>query len=228
MTSQNKKRMHMRFPKEKPKQPALLRSASAKYAKRKKAATILEQHQYLQESQDARLSNLKMTAVGLPKGTHTGLLARYNLQTDPDLKVGHAALQHIPSQCLTCCNQLSKAWQPNIEAILQDRYRQNKECRLRNVFLGLNDWFIVDLRPTATTSLDDAQKACYDDVIKGLCRQMGKEIGIGQIGVLATDDTATLGYYLVLFTSNAFLLIQRTSSKWPMMIPIRLKKAALL
>ena len=47
------------------------------------------------------------------------------------------------------------------------------------------------------------QEACYN-IIKGLCRQMGKEIGIGQIGVVATDDTATLGYYLVLFTSTAF------------------------
>ncbi len=72
-----------------------------------------------------------------------------------------------------------------------------------NVFLGLNDWLIVDLRPTATTNLDEVQEACYD-VIEGLCRQMGEEIGIGQIGAVATDDTATLGYYQVLFTRYAF------------------------
>jgi hypothetical protein len=71
------------------------------------------------------------------------------------------------------------------------------------VFLGLNNWLIVDLRPTATTKLDEVQEACYD-VIEGLCRQMGEEIGIGQIGAVTTDDTATLGYYLVLFTSVDF------------------------
>jgi hypothetical protein len=71
------------------------------------------------------------------------------------------------------------------------------------VFLGLNDWLIVDLRPTATTNMDDVQESCYN-IIEGLCRQMGEEIRIGQIGAVATDDTATLGYSLVLFTTNAF------------------------
>jgi hypothetical protein len=33
---------------------------------------------------------------------------------------------------------------------------------------------------------------------------MSEEIRIGQIGAVATDDTSTLGYYLVLFTSDAF------------------------
>jgi hypothetical protein len=145
-----------------------------------------------------------MTAVGLPKGIHSGYLARNNLWTDPDLGVDHAVVRRIPYPCLACQNQLSKAWQPNIEAILQDHYRQNQKCRLWNVFLGLNNWLIVDLRPTATINLDEVQEACYN-VIKGLCRQMGEEIGIGQIGEFTTDDTATLGYYLlVLFTSNAF------------------------
>jgi hypothetical protein len=51
--------------------------------------------------------------------------------------------------------------------------------------------------------MDDVQEACYD-VIKGLCRQMGKDIMIGHIGLVMTDDTATLGYYLVLFTSDTF------------------------
>jgi hypothetical protein len=74
---------------------------------------------------------------------------------------------------------------------------------LWNVFLGLNDWLIVDLRPTSGTDLDDLQEACYD-VIEGLCRQMGEEIKQGQIGAVATDDTATLGYYLVHFTSEVF------------------------
>jgi hypothetical protein len=65
------------------------------------------------------------------------------------------------------------------------------------VFLGLNNWLIVDLRMTSGAGLDDVQEAC-------LCKQMGKEIKQGQIGAVATDDTATLGYYLVHFTSNVF------------------------
>jgi hypothetical protein len=74
---------------------------------------------------------------------------------------------------------------------------------LWHVFLGLNDWLIVDLRTTAGTDLDDVQEACYD-VMEGLCEQMGKEIKQGQVGAVATDDTTTLGYYLVHFTSDVF------------------------
>jgi hypothetical protein len=33
---------------------------------------------------------------------------------------------------------------------------------------------------------------------------MGEEIQVGQIGAVATNDTATLGYYLVHFTSDVF------------------------
>jgi hypothetical protein len=177
--------------------------SSGKYAKRERAAKISGRHYYLQQTQDVRLGNLKMTAVGLPKGTHSGLLARYNIRTDPDLGVGRAALRRIPCSCLACRNQLSKPWKPNVDAIEQDRYRQEKECTLWNVFLGLNDWLIVDLRPTAGTDMDEVQEACYD-VIEGLCKQMSEEIQLGQIGAIATDDTATLGYYLVQFTTDVF------------------------
>jgi hypothetical protein len=177
--------------------------SSAKYAKREKAAKISGRHYYLQERQNVRLCNLKMTAVGLPKGTHSGLLARYNLRTDPDLGVSRAAVRRIPCSCHACWIQLMTPWKPSIEPIEQDRYRQNQECSLWNVFLGLNDWLIVDLRPTSGTDLDDIQESCYD-VIEGLCRQMGEEIKQGQIGAIATDDTATLGYYLVHFTSDVF------------------------
>jgi hypothetical protein len=140
--------------------------SSAKYARHEKAAKILERHCYLQESQDVRLSNLKMTAVGLPKGTHPGLLTRYNLQRDPGIGAGRAGVQHIPCLCLACCNQLLKAWKPKVEPIEQGWYRQNKDCRLWNVFLGENNWLIVEFRPTLGT----------------VCRQMSEEIRIGQIG----------------------------------------------
>jgi hypothetical protein len=71
------------------------------------------------------------------------------------------------------------------------------------VFLGTNNWLIVDLRWTANTDMDDMQDSCYD-IIEGLCRQMSKNIQLGQIGAVTTNDTATLGYYLVHFTSDVF------------------------
>jgi hypothetical protein len=177
--------------------------SSAKYAKREKAAKMSRQHYYLQERQNVRLCNLKMTAVGLPKGTHLGLLARYNIRTDADLGVSCSAVRRIPCSCHACQNQLMTPWKPSVEPIEQDHYQQNQEYSLWNVLLGLNDWLNVDLRPTSGTDLDDIQESCYV-VIKGLFRQMGEEIKQGQIGAIATDDTATLGYYLVHFTSDVF------------------------
>jgi hypothetical protein len=71
------------------------------------------------------------------------------------------------------------------------------------MFLWLHDWLMVDLRPTSGTDFDDVQEACYD-IIKGLCRQMGKEIKLVHIGPVATNDTVTLGYYLLHFTRGVF------------------------
>jgi hypothetical protein len=96
--------------------------SSAKYGKREKAAKISGRHYYLQEAQNVRLCNLKMTAVGLPKGIHSGLLARYNLRTDPDVGVGRAMVRRIPCSCQACRNQLSSPWKPGVEPTEQDRY----------------------------------------------------------------------------------------------------------
>ena len=58
--------------------------------------------------------------------------------------------------------------------------------------------------------MDDVQEACYD-VIDGLCKQMSEDINVGQIGAIATNDTETLGYYLVQFTSDAILYCDETA-----------------
>ena len=55
----------------------------AKYGKREKAAPIQERIYHLQERNDVRFSQLKMSTTGFPKGAvHSGILSRYNLRTE--------------------------------------------------------------------------------------------------------------------------------------------------
>ena len=84
--------------------------SSGKYAKRERTAKISDRHYYLQDSNDVRLGNLWMTAVGLPtkEGTHSGLLARYNLRTDPDLGSVEQQLDGFPARVLPAANSCQK------------------------------------------------------------------------------------------------------------------------
>jgi hypothetical protein len=136
-----------------------------------------------------------MTTRGLPKGAHSGLLARYNIRTDPDLGVGRAALHQIPCSCQACRLQLAQPWAPLTPIAEQRRYQENNECQYWPIFKGLNDWLIVDLSPTAATDMDDVQEACYD-VIEGLCEQMSRLIKIGLTGAVATEDLENSGLLL--------------------------------
>ena len=178
--------------------------SSSKYAKREQAAPVSERLYYLQKREDVRLGQLKMALRGLPKGAaHSGLLARYNIRTDPDLGVGRAALRRIPCSCQACRIQLGESWAPRTPIEEQRRYQENVDCRYWQIFKGLNDWLIVDLCPSAGTDMDDVQEACYD-VIEGLCEQMSQAIKIGQTGAIGTEDMETQGYYLVRWETEAY------------------------
>jgi hypothetical protein len=179
--------------------------SSAKYAKREQSARVSERVYYLQKRENVRLGQLKMTTRGLPKGVaHSGLLARYNIRTDPDLGVGRAALRRIPCSCEACRVQLGEPWAPKTLVEEQRRYKANVECRYWPIFKGLNDWLIVDLSPSAGTDMDDVQEACYN-VIEGMTDQMSRQIKIGRTGAIATEDMDTQGYYLVCWQTEAYI-----------------------
>jgi hypothetical protein len=109
--------------------------SSSKYAKREQSARVSERLYYLQKRENVRLGQLKMATRGLPKGAaHSGLLARYNIRTDPDLGVGHAALRRIPCSCEACRVQLSQSWSPRTPVEEQSRYRENVHCKYWPVF----------------------------------------------------------------------------------------------
>jgi hypothetical protein len=179
--------------------------SSSKYAKREQSAKVSKRLYYLQERSNVRLGQLKMATRSLPKGqAHSGLLARYNIRTDPDLCVGRAALCRIPCSYQACRVQLAQPWSPLTPAVEQKRYQENQQCDYWPIFKGLNDWLIVDLSPSPGTDMDEVQEACYD-VIEGLCQQISQQIKIGRTGAIATDDMEMQGYYLVRWKIEAYL-----------------------
>ncbi len=114
-----------------------------------------------------------MKAVSLPSGQHNGLLAQYNLCTEPDQGIGMAALRRILCSCESCTDQLERPWQKGASPNLQERYTRNENCKFWPLFEGLNDWVIVSLIPTKNADLEELQEA-QAVVLEGIATMMAE------------------------------------------------------
>jgi hypothetical protein len=146
-----------------------------------------------------------MMSVGLPKGTHNGILARYNLRCEKDLGIGAAAVRRIPCACAGCLEQLAKLWQPGVQANQQPRYASSTTCHFWPIFEGLNDWIIITLEPTASTSREEIEET-WAVALEGIATRMAEKVEVGMFGTFQTDDPDADGYYLVEWTSVPYTI----------------------
>ena len=99
-----------------------------------------------------------MSTQELPKGSHNGLFARYNLRAEKDLGVGIAAIRRITCSCLTCIFQLQKPWESRVTINEQPRYSSSVGCKWWCFFEGENDWLVVDIVPTSEACLEEIEE----------------------------------------------------------------------
>jgi hypothetical protein len=83
--------------------------------------------------------NIPNYMVVLPKGKFNGIRAHYNIQMDPNLGIGWAALRSVPCGCASCKDQLVSPWVPRVDQTEQPGYARNKGCSLWPCFEGAND-----------------------------------------------------------------------------------------
>jgi hypothetical protein len=171
-----------------------------KYSKREENSKLKLRHYHLQKPEDVKYCDVKMMSVGLPKGTHNGILAHYNLRCEKDLGIGVAAVRRIPCACAGCLEQLAKRWQPGVQANQQPRYVSSTTCHLWPIFEGLNDWIIITLEPTASTSREEIEET-WAVALEGIATRMAEKVEVGMFGTFQTDDPDADGYYLVEWTS---------------------------
>ena len=167
-----------------------------KYNKREADAPLKCRCYYLHEPDDVLYTNLNMKVAGLPNmGKHSGLGAMYNIRTDPDLGLGKAALRRMPCACDGCISQLNSPWEPGVPAKDQKRYKTSNNCKFREVFVGFNDWMIVDLMPGQDADEEQIEEM-QEVVLQGIAMRMADGIEVGNIVAFMTDDPDADGYYV--------------------------------
>ena len=139
--------------------------------------------------------------IEFPKGKINRIRAYYNIRTDPELGLGFAALCRVVCGCNVCKVHLARPWLPHIDMHEQPRYAANEECLLWWSYEGANDWRICELFPVTNEDEKGAQDS-VQCVLTASEARMSLMIWEGEVGAAGTTDDATMGYYVVKWTSN--------------------------
>jgi hypothetical protein len=164
---------------------------------------------HVQDPEQVKFTGVKMELKGLPskKGiTHNGIMACYNIRTDPELGINQAAVRRIPCACEECFKQLSSPWVNGLAALNQPRYRAgNQLCKWWPIFSGLNDWSIVTTNPTKLCDESEVEEL-HEMLLDNVATIMAETVVEDGIGAFLTDDPEVDGYYMVKWTTTPYTL----------------------
>jgi hypothetical protein len=155
---------------------------------------------YLVDQGQVNFANLRMKTNAFGDSPKKESISHfYNFRSDPKLGLRRVAGRQIPYACQSCRLQLELEWENNIPVVCQPRYKQNRQCKLWDIFEGLNDWHIIDLKENADSSSEEMTQS-QRLVVESWTDNLGPKIHEGQIGAQSSVDS----YYLVLFTGEPF------------------------
>ena len=133
----------------------------------------------------------------------------YNIRTERELGPKRAMVRMIPCGCAACVEQLKRPWDSSVDDPLrQERYKQNRECKLWPIFEGINDWRIAEVQETSATDPQDLEDL-YAEVLGDAAAQMEEAVQVGNYGAQGVDGDE---YYLVRFNSTPYTLQEDTTS----------------
>ena len=133
------------------------------------------------------------------------LIVRFVLPIGPK----QAMVRMIPCGCDACIEQLKKPWDPKIsDPAEQERYKQNRSCKLWPIFEGINDWRLATVQETSATDPEDLEDL-YAEVLSDAAAQMEEAVEVGNYGAQGVDGDE---YYLVRFDSTPYTLQEDTTS----------------
>ena len=182
---------------------------NVKHSKRKANSKLKMRHYHVQDPEKVKFTGVKMELKGLPskKGiTHNGIMACYNIRTDPQLGINQAAVRRIPCACEECFKQLASPWVNGLAASNQPRYKAgNQLCKWWPIFSGLNDWSIVTTNPTKRCDESEVEEL-QEMLLDNLATIMAETVVDAGIGAFLTDDPEVDGYYLVKWTTTPYTL----------------------
>ena len=106
---------------------------------------FLERCHHLQKQDDVKYQENKCKLTGLDRGENNGIMAHYNFRFEKQLGIKHFDMRRIPCYCDLCLEKLKLPWDLTKDSFNQPRYSQNKHCHFGDIFLGLNNWKVVQI-----------------------------------------------------------------------------------
>jgi hypothetical protein len=100
---------------------------------------------------------------------------------------------------------LKKEWDPTLPFEQQPRYAASTNCKLYEIFQGLNDWKIITLVDTEESYLE-ANDEVHELVLAGIAITLSRSVAIGGYGAVMTDDPKSDGYYVLQWESEPRIL----------------------
>ena len=93
---------------------------------------------------------------------------------------------------------IDKPWISGIPLYEQDCYKPVTNCNYWTVLGSFNNWNIIQLSQKSTPS--DAFDEIHQVIIYGISNNMASLVESGNHGDIKTTDTATNGFYVIMFT----------------------------
>ena len=111
--------------------------------------------------------------------------------------------------CVACTSVLDKSWISGIPSDKQDRYKPVTKCTCWLVLGYFNNWNIIRLSSKSTSS--DTFDDIHQVILDGISDNIASLVTSGKYGAINTTDTSTSGFYVIMFTSGAYILQENTT-----------------
>ena len=105
---------------------------------------------------------------------------------------------------------LDRRWISDIPSDEQERYKPVTKCMYWPVLGYFNNWNIILLSHKSTPF--DAFDEIHQVVLDGISDNMASLVESVKYGAINTTDTTTNGFYVIIFTSEAYTLKDNTTS----------------
>ena len=128
----------------------------------------------------------------------------YPLRFDPKLGNGVCEICRIPCACVACTSMLDKPWIYGIPSDKQERYKYATKSTYWIVLGSFNNCNIIQLSQKSTPS--DVFDEIHQVVLDGISDNMALLVESLNHGDINTNDTSTNGFYVIIFTSEAYTL----------------------
>ena len=137
-----------------------------------------------------------------------GLNKHYHLLFDPKLGNGVCAICCITCACVACTSMLDKPCISGIPSDEQEHYLTVTNCTYCPVPGSLKNWNIIQLSQKSTPyyAFDEIQQVVLD----GISDNMDSLVQSGKYSSMNTTGTAKNGFYVIMFTPEAYTLQDNT------------------